>query len=60
MRQARRVVVTGPGPATPLGLDLEDSWQKMLPGASGVKKISTPLTAKSPVQAVGSASEDDW
>ena len=60
MRHDRRVVVTGLGLATPLGLDLEESWQKMLSGTSGVKKISTPLTAKSPVQAVGAVSEDDW
>ena len=60
MRQDKRVVVTGLGLATPLGLDLEDSWQKMLSGTSGVKKISTPLTDKSPIQAVGSVRENDW
>ena len=60
MRQERRVVVTGLGLATPLGLDLEASWQKALAGVSGIKKLSLPLSAKSPVQAVGSVSADDW
>ena len=40
MRQERRVVVTGLGLATPLGLDLEASWQKALAGVSGIKKLS--------------------
>ena len=60
MRQDRRVVVTGLGLVTSLGLGLEDSWQKALSGASGVKKLSMPLSEKSPVQAVGSVSADDW
>lgn len=60
MRQDRKVVVTGLGLVTPLGLDLEDSWQKALSGASGVKKLSMPLTEKSPIQAVGSVNSNDW
>jgi 3-oxoacyl-[acyl-carrier-protein] synthase II len=56
----RRVVVTGLGMATSLGLDVEESWQKALDGVSGIRKLSYPASEKSPVQAVGEVSEVDW
>jgi 3-oxoacyl-[acyl-carrier-protein] synthase II len=34
----RRVVVTGLGWVTPLGVDLESTWQAILAGKSGIKK----------------------
>ena len=34
----RRVVITGLGMATSLGLDVEESWQKALNGVSGIGK----------------------
>ena len=36
----RRVVVTACNMITPLGLDIESSWNNMVAGKSGVKKIS--------------------
>ncbi|MCR8657740.1 beta-ketoacyl-[acyl-carrier-protein] synthase family protein [Paenibacillus endoradicis] len=36
----KRVVVTGIGCVTPLGLDAKQTWMKMLEGQSGVSKIS--------------------
>lgn len=36
----RRVVVTGIGAITPLGLSLEESWQKVLKGESGIANIT--------------------
>ena len=36
----RRVVVTGMGMVTPLGLDLESSWKAIQEGRSGVGTIS--------------------
>ncbi|MEN0059255.1 MAG: beta-ketoacyl synthase N-terminal-like domain-containing protein, partial [Bdellovibrio sp.] len=36
----RRVVVTGLGAVTPLGLNAEDSWQAALRGQSGIAKIT--------------------
>jgi 3-oxoacyl-[acyl-carrier-protein] synthase II len=36
----RRVVVTGIGVATPLGLDIETFWQNLLAGKCGVDKIT--------------------
>ena len=35
-----RVVVTGMGAVTPLGLDVESSWAKLLKGESGITAIS--------------------
>jgi 3-oxoacyl-[acyl-carrier-protein] synthase II len=36
----KRVVITGMGCVTPLGLDVESTWQAMLAGKSGVAPIS--------------------
>jgi len=56
----RRVVVTGLGMVTPLGLDVEESWKKLLAGESGIRRISCPNTQHSPIQAVGDVREADW
>src|SRR5665811_199275 len=37
----RRVVVTGMGMLTPLGCGVETTWQRLLKGESGTKKIDT-------------------
>lgn len=60
MTVKKKVVITGLGLATPLGLDVEDNWQKLLAGTSGISRIKLPDTAKSPVQAVGEIKESDW
>ena len=36
----RRVVVTGLGMVTPLGLTVEESWQAMLAGKNGIAPIT--------------------
>jgi 3-oxoacyl-[acyl-carrier-protein] synthase II len=56
----KKVVVTGLGLVTPLGLDVEENWQKALAGVSGISKLTLPDTEKSPVQAVGQVNENDW
>lgn len=38
--ERRRVVVTGIGAITPLGLNIEESWNRALLGTSGISKIS--------------------
>ncbi|MBI5055163.1 MAG: beta-ketoacyl-[acyl-carrier-protein] synthase family protein [Nitrospirae bacterium] len=56
----RRVVITGLGMATSLGLDVEENWQKALAGVSGISKLTYPHAEKSPVQAAGAVKEADW
>jgi len=59
MAEKRKVVVTGLGLATPLGLDVETNWQKALAGESGISRLSYPDSEKSHVQAVGEIKEKD-
>jgi 3-oxoacyl-[acyl-carrier-protein] synthase II len=58
--KTRRVVITGLGVATALGLEVEESWRKALSGISGVSEINLPYAGKSPVRAAGQVSADDW
>ena len=60
MANKRRVVVTGLGMVTSLGLDVEESWQKALDGISGIGKLTLPDAGKSPIQAVGEVCKADW
>ncbi|MGA2402684.1 MAG: beta-ketoacyl-[acyl-carrier-protein] synthase family protein [Syntrophobacteraceae bacterium] len=56
----RKVVVTGLGLATALGLEVGENWRKALSGVSGVSKVRLPCAGKSPVQAAGQVSAEDW
>jgi 3-oxoacyl-[acyl-carrier-protein] synthase II len=56
----RKVVITGLGMATSLGLEVEENWRKALAGISGVGKLTYPQTEKSAVQAAGEVKEPDW
>jgi len=50
---ARRVVVTGLGMVTPLGVGVPRNWQAMLDGESGVKRISRFDVSTMAVQIAG-------
>ena len=39
LKQLRRVVITGLGMVSPLGLTAQSSWQNLLKGSSGLKSI---------------------
>jgi Fe-S oxidoreductase len=56
----RKVVITGLGLATALGLDVEENWRKALSGVSGVSRIKLLCAGKSSVQAAGQVSAEDW
>jgi 3-oxoacyl-[acyl-carrier-protein] synthase II len=56
----RKVVITGLGLATALGLEVEENWRKAVSGTSGVSKITLPCAGKSLVQAAGQVSAEDW
>ncbi len=46
----RRVVVTGVGAVSPLGLDVEQTWQALVAGRSGVSTITAFDAGESPVR----------
>jgi 3-oxoacyl-[acyl-carrier-protein] synthase II len=56
----RKVVVTGLGMATSLGLEVEENWEKALAGISGINRLAYPHAEKSAVQAAGEVKETDW
>ena len=66
----RRVVVTGMGLVTPLGIGLERNWQSLIAGASGVGAIQSFDVSDLPAQiaaqvprgetAAGLFNADDW
>ena len=49
----RRVVVTGMGAVTPVGLGVESTWQSLLAGRSGVRRIETFDASTFPVRIAG-------
>jgi 3-oxoacyl-[acyl-carrier-protein] synthase II len=50
MESLRRVVVTGAGTANPLGLSVEDTWQRALEGRSGTGPITLFDASSAPVR----------
>ena len=54
----RRVVITGLGMVTPVGLDVKSSWENILAGKSGVKRISHFDPSAFSSQIGGSISEE--
>lgn len=56
---SRRVVVTGLGAITALGSDLEEIWEKLLQGESGVRRITHFDPEDLPCQIAGEIQEFD-
>lgn len=56
---SRRVVVTGLGMATGLGLSVEESWCQAMEGRSGIAPLPE-LYRQSPVRAAGQVKACDW
>lgn len=56
--QRIRVVVTGLGTTNPLGGDASTTWEAMLAGTSGVRRLEDPRFADLPVRIAGTAAVD--
>ncbi|NYJ00965.1 3-oxoacyl-[acyl-carrier-protein] synthase II [Nocardioides thalensis] len=56
--QRIRVVVTGLGTTNPLGGDASTTWEAMLAGNSGVRRLEDPRFADLPVRIAGTAAVD--
>ena len=56
----RRVVITGMGCVTPIGIGRETFWQALIKGESGVRKIDTFDVSDSPVKIAAQVQNFDW
>src|SRR5919199_3026909 len=59
-RQVRRVVITGLGCVTPLGVGRETFWSALRRGESGIRRIEGFDTSGSPVRIAGQIQDFDW
>ncbi|MDT5268839.1 MAG: 3-oxoacyl-[acyl-carrier-protein] synthase [Acidobacteriota bacterium] len=60
LRQPRRVVITGLGCVTPLGVGREAFWNGLVRGESGVRRIEGFDVSNSPVRIAGQVRDFDW
>jgi 3-oxoacyl-[acyl-carrier-protein] synthase II len=60
LKDVRRVVITGLGCVTPLGVGREAFWDGLRRGASGVRRIEGFDVSASPVQIAGQVQGFDW
>ena len=60
LRQPRRVVITGLGCVTPLGVGREAFWGALVRGESGVRRIEGFDVSDSPVRIAGQVQGFDW
>jgi 3-oxoacyl-[acyl-carrier-protein] synthase II len=56
----RRVVITGMGCVTPLGIGRETFWNAMIKGESGVRRIESFDVSESPVKIAAQVPDFDW
>jgi 3-oxoacyl-[acyl-carrier-protein] synthase II len=60
LREPRRVVITGLGCVTPLGVGREAFWRALVRGESGVRRIEGFDVTTSPVRIAGQIQGFDW
>ena len=60
LRRPRRVVITGMGCVTPLGIGREKFWNGLVAGNSGVRKIQSFDVSNSPVKIAAEVPDFDW
>ena len=59
-RQPRRVVITGMGCITPIGIGRDAFWSGLIKGESGVRRIETFDVSASPVKIAAQVQDFDW
>jgi len=59
-KSPRRVVVTGMGCVTPIGIGREAFWNALIKGESGVRRIETFDVSDSPVKIAAQVPDFDW
>ncbi|HWS99278.1 MAG TPA: beta-ketoacyl-[acyl-carrier-protein] synthase family protein [Pyrinomonadaceae bacterium] len=60
MKEERRVVITGMGCVTPIGIGREAFWRALCAGESGVRRIETFDVSASPVKIAAQVRDFDW
>jgi len=60
LRRPRRVVITGMGCVTPLGIGRENFWNALIAGESGVRRIKAFDVSDSPVRIAAEVRDFDW
>lgn len=60
MTNKRKVVVTGLGVVSSLGLEVEENWERLLSGVSGIRALEVPAAGASAIKVAGSVKADDW
>jgi len=60
LRRPRRVVITGMGCVTPLGIGRDRFWNGLIAGKSGVRRIQSFDASNSPVQIAAEVPDFNW
>ncbi|MBD0369364.1 MAG: beta-ketoacyl-[acyl-carrier-protein] synthase family protein [Pyrinomonadaceae bacterium] len=60
LKRPRRVVITGMGCVTPLGIGREAFWDALVRGSSGVRRIESFDVSDSPVKIAAQVRDFDW
>src|SRR5215212_313100 len=60
LTRPRRVVITGMGCVTPLGIGREEFWKGLVSGKSGVRRIEAFDPSSFPVQIAAEVPSFDW
>jgi len=60
LQRPRRVVITGMGCVTPLGIGRQNFWDGLISGKSGIRRIQAFDVSKSPVKIAAEVPDFDW
>jgi len=60
MSSRRKVVVTGMGVVSSLGIEVKDNWERLLSGVSGIRFLDHPGAEASSIKVGGPVTEENW